>query len=351
MTTSNYSRFGSSNPVTPADIDPVEQCVGNTFFTKTGIPGSNMQEDLCPRFMAQRCAADFDNYCEAYLYESVYDQGGFKHINKQFLAETARKKYCRMNSAAPGAHCATKCEAFNPEGQTSVQICETVGAQNWLDTKEEFDLGGNFPQSARLNPISPLYLGYCPEICDAANLPSADALGPNDKVLNKCIEHGACSEILMDLAYNVVKNSIPVTNPAFQSIINYAKLDKPINPNVIAKIASSYGLPPQVALDVLDAAKHGGVSNGINPNKSVNLSIPSMNGANDLIGNMAAMYPTKKSQTIIPGGMLPRTLEISKEGFYSSRQSISSGKKTAIAFAIVLALFLILWFIFEKIRA
>jgi hypothetical protein len=215
-----------------------------------------MQEDFCGRFMSQRCSAQWDPYCTAYLYGSEVDQGGFQHVNKKFLAEVAKKKYCRQASGAPGSHCASRCESFLPTGQTSVQICETVGAQNWLDTKEQQDLGGNFPQSARLNPLSPIYLGYCPETCDASGLTDPDALGPDDAVLNKCIEHGACSQILNDLAYNVVKSGIPVSNPAFQKIIDYAKLDKPVNPNVAAKIAKSFGIPPEVAIGVMEEAKY-----------------------------------------------------------------------------------------------
>ncbi len=113
MTTNGYARFGVENPLTADSIDPVGQCVGNTFFTKTGIPGSNMQEDFCGRFMAQRCAVSWDNMCEAYMTDSNYDQGGFLHINKEFLAEVAKKKYCHLTNAV-GTHCAKRCESFLP---------------------------------------------------------------------------------------------------------------------------------------------------------------------------------------------------------------------------------------------
>ena len=254
---SQYSNFGDANPLTPEIVDPVEQCVGNTFFTKSGIPGGYMQKDFCPRFMAQRCATKWDDYCEAYLIGSNYDMGGNLNLNKDFLEETARKKYCRLNTEAPGAQCAKKCEALIPEGQNSVSICENVGTQNWMDTKKEFDLAGNFPQSAKLTPVSPLYMDRCPEICDAKDVTSTDALGPNDIVLNKCIEHGACDNILADLGYNVVKNGTPVSNPAFQKLIEYSKLNVPLNVNNAIKIAKSYGIPASVALEVLKTAKYG----------------------------------------------------------------------------------------------
>lgn len=257
MNTSSYARFGNSNPLTVDDVDPVTQCVGNTFFTKTGIPGENMQKDFCPRFMSQRCATKWDAYCEAFLLSSETDMGGYTHLNKDFLSDVAKKKYCRANLEALGAHCALKCESFNPSGQTSVEICETIGTQNWLDTKAEYDLGGNFPQSARLNPVSPLYMDRCPETCDARDVTSTDALGPDDQVLNRCIQYGGCTPVLMDLAYNVIKNGTKVTNPAFMKLVDAAKLEQPVNPNVVTKIAKSYGVPPEVALDVLKAAQYG----------------------------------------------------------------------------------------------
>ena len=197
--------------------------------------------------MAQRCASNWDGYCDQYLYEGQTNPSGFSVVNPNFLAEVAKKKYCHLNTSAPGAHCAMECESFTPQGQSSVQICDTVGSQNWLDTKDEYDLAGDFPQSARLNPISPIYMGECPQICDS---PPPGSLGEDDRVLNLCIEHGACTPILMDLAYNVVKNNIPVTNSAFNKIISYAKDDVAFNPNTAVKIAKSFGIPSNVAVDV-----------------------------------------------------------------------------------------------------
>lgn len=265
----SYSRFGPSNPLTPRDIDPVDQCVGNVFFTTSGITGQNMQSDFCPRFMSQRCAVNWDNYCEAYLATSQVDAGGNPKLNKNWLEGVANKKYCRAYVEAPGANCSLKCESFNPQGQTSVDICETVGAQNWMDTKNQEDLGGNFPQSSMLNPLSPIYMDSCPEICDAKNSP-VGSLGADDEVLNKCIELGACSSVLMDLAYNSVKNNLDVTNPKFQKIIEYAKLNVPVNPNTIVKIAKAYGVPSNVAVDILKDVKYnGGVTEGYNSDLKV----------------------------------------------------------------------------------
>jgi len=257
MSSSDYARQGPSNPVTMDDIDPVKRCVGNTFFDKTGNPQGNLQADFCPRLMAQRCAAKWDDYCEAYLFTSNYDSAGNTFVNKQFLEDTARKKYCRMANDVPGAHCAMMCESFNPEGQTSVEICNVIGAQNFLDKKKEMDLTGSFPQDAKLNPISPLYMNRCPETCDAKNTSTTDALGPNDLVLNKCIEHATCDSVLMDLAYNAVKNGLKVTNPAFNQIISYAKIDKSLNPNTVTKIAKSFGIPPAAAVNALQFARYG----------------------------------------------------------------------------------------------
>jgi hypothetical protein len=253
-----YSKFGPSNPLTKQDVDPVDQCVGNTWFTKSGIPGARMQKDFCPRFMAQRCANNWDEYCEAYLLTSNTDMAGNNFVNKEFLTQTAAKKYCRIDTDLPGSHCSLKCESFMPEGQTSVNICEPSGAFNWVDTKKEADLAGNFPQSARLTQLSPLYLNSCPETCDMKNTTTnPDALTADDPVLNKCLSNGTCNNVLMDLAYNVVKNNIPVSNPAFTKLIEYAKIEAPINPNSMVKIAQQFGISPEQAINVIEEAKYG----------------------------------------------------------------------------------------------
>jgi len=356
MSGSGYSKFGSENPLTPASIDPTQFCVGNIFFTPQGIDGSRLDRDLCPLFMGQRCAQNWDDACSAYLTGSNYDQGGFLHINKKFLTEAAKKKYCRMSSA-PGTHCAKRCEAFIPEGQSSVQVCDTWGTMNWLDTQNEYDLGGNFPQSARLNPVSPLYMSYCPEVCDANSdqLP-ADALGPNDAVLNYCIQYGTCEQVLMDLAYNLVANNQEsrVTNPALQKITAAAKIDAPINPNVVTKIATSYGLPIDTAMEVLKGAKEGGVSATVKPEVfsivqppgSAKVQIP---GSTPVASStMTSMPPIGKqsstvpvSPTVVKGVVSPtKSSRKGKEGFY--KQSVN-GKVVLGTSVALIVLVLLIW--------
>ena len=362
----SYSRFGSENPLTPASIDPTQFCVGNIFFTPQGIDGSRLDKELCPLFMGQRCAQNWDDACSAYLTGSNYDQGGFLHINKKFLTEAAKKKYCRMSSA-PGTHCAKRCESFIPEGQSSVQVCDTWGTMNWLDTQNEQDLGGNFPQSARLNPISPLYMSYCPEVCDASDTMSADALGPNDTVLNYCIQYGTCEQVLMDLAYNLAANNQEsrVTNPAFQKITAAAKLDAPINPNVVAKIATSYGLPIDTAMEVLKGAKEGGVSGNVKSDVFSIIQAPG-SGKVEIPGStpvasstMVSMPPGKNSSnsqmkipvspTVVKGVVSPtkssKPSRKGKEGFY--KQSVN-GKTIIGASVAFIVIILLIWGIKSK---
>ena len=357
---SGYSKFGAENPIRPDSVDPTQFCVGNIFFTPQGIDGAQLDRTFCPLFMGQRCAKQWDNMCDAYMTGSKYDQGGFLHLNKQFLAETAKKKYCRMSSA-PGTHCAKQCQAFIPQGQSSVQICDQIGTMNWLDTKDEYDLAGDFPQSSRLNPISPLYMSYCPEVCDATNPMPPDALGPNDPVLNYCIQHGACEQVLMDLAYNLVANNQQdrVTNPAFKKIINAAKEDYPINPNVIAKIATTYGLPAQTALEVLRDAEVGGISGEIKsdvlaivqPPGSAIVEIPGSSPVSPVMKSMPPLSDKTKavvSPTIKPKGVvspMAKSSKKSKEGFY--KQSVS-GKNVAIGIGSVVLLIIIVCIIYKS---
>jgi hypothetical protein len=367
---SGYSKFGAQNPIEPSTIDPTQFCVGNIFFTPEGIDGGQMDRTFCPSFMGQRCAKQWDNMCDAYLTGSKYDQGGFLHLNKQFLSETAKKKYCRMSSA-PGTHCAKQCQAFIPQGQSSVQICDQVGTMNWLDTKDEYDLAGDFPQSSRLNPISPLYMSYCPEVCDATNPMAPDALGPNDAVLNYCIQHGTCEQVLMDLAYNLVANNQQsrVTNPAFQKIIAAAKEDYPINPNVIAKIATTYGIPAQTALEVLrDAREGGGISGEVKSDVLTIIQAPGsaiveIPGSSPVSPVMKSMPPMAEnyagivvSPTMKPKGVVsPMTAKSSihpvkntknsKEGFYN--QSIST-KNVVIGASVTVLLLVLVWIVYKS---
>lgn len=248
MSTSSYATFGSANPLTREDIDPVHQCVGNDFFTKSGIPGENQEVGLCDKFMGRRCGLNWDIYCEQYLLTGLTDMGGFNHFNKKFLEIAAKEKFCRANTDAPGSQCALKCSPFNPQAQTSAQVCEWIGTQNWLDTKNQADMGGNFPQTAMLNPLSPVYMNRCPMICDGKAYKEISA---DDVVVNTCIDNGVCGETLMELAYYAVKNGIPVTNPKMQKLIEYAKIDKPFNPNVISQISKEYGVSTTEALSLL----------------------------------------------------------------------------------------------------
>jgi len=247
----SYATFGESNPLTKGDVDPTEMCVGITLFTKEGI-ANNLQEDFCPKFMSKRCSQNWDDKCEAYLNDTFYNPSGFTVVNKNFLSEVAKAKYCRT---VPTAACATRCEAFNYLGQSSPQVCESVGTENWYAYDEDSpqDLKGDFPQSAKLTNLSPIYMGPCPQVCD---MPPPDSLGPDDYVLNKCLEHGACTNVLMDLAYNVVKNNIPVKNKAFQELIKYAALQKGIDPEKIVNFAKSYGIPTENAVEILKEVRY-----------------------------------------------------------------------------------------------
>lgn len=249
MTTSDYATYGSPIALTKELIDPVEQCVGNNFFTKTGRPGINQEIGLCQKFMGKRCAANnWDVYCDYFLYTGETDTGGFHHLNRKFLETAAKEKFCRAATEAPGAQCAMSCEPFDPTSQASPQVCSWVGTQNWMDTKAEYDLAGNYLQTQTLNPVSPTFMNRCPLVCDAKGI---SEISEDDAIINKCIDHGACGDTLLELAYYITKNGIPVNNTKFKKFIDLAKLDKPFNPNVVSRIAKNYGIPASDALELL----------------------------------------------------------------------------------------------------
>jgi len=350
MTTSGYAKFGNANPVTTEDIDPVTSCVGNTFFEKSGVPGVNIPMDMCPRFMGQRCGRKWDKFCDAYLFSGNIDMGGYAHINKDFLEQAAKEKYCRAATDQPGVQCALQCQPFNPIAQTSAQVCEWEGTQNWLDTKDEYDMAGMFPQTARLNPISPLMMDRCPMVCDAANPTTTDYLGPDDEIINKCIEYGACGDVLMDVAYYAVKNGIEVTNPKLKKLIDYAKVDSPFNPNLVAQIAREYSIPASVALELLQNPPKGPLTPTADRVKS---SINQTKFSDPIV---SPVDPDKKKpkklnsamqikpQTVAPGifpdlSLAKSRLNARKEGYYSSNKDKN---RSIITVILCLVLFLVL---------
>lgn len=218
------------------DVDPVSYCVGDTLFNGAG----NMPVGVCDKYMSQRCSSNWDNYCDAYLYQSQGPDSNY--VNKKFLNETAKHKYCRVDTSQPGVQCALQCESFDPRIQTSAKICEWIGTQNWLDTKDGTDLTGNFYHHI---PLSPVYMDRCPMTCDAKDI----TIKPNDPVVDKCIENGSCGQILMDLAYYLTKQGKTVDNPVIQKLM--AHVGKPFNPNVISRSAREYSVSPTEMLDIL----------------------------------------------------------------------------------------------------
>jgi hypothetical protein len=250
-----YAQF-KPNIITPSDIDPVSNCVGSSsYFNPDGLTSQNLGIDLCDKFMGKRCSNNWDPYCYAYLSKGHTDMGGFSMLNRKFLEAAAKAKYCRAAVNAPGSQCTLRCEPFNPQAASSASVCDWVGTQNWLDTKDEADLAGNFPQGAMLNPLSPVFMDRCPYVCDAKGLSEIVA---DDTVMNMCIDTGSCSDTLMELAYYVKKNGIPVKNPKFSKYLEFASIDKPFNPNIVARIAKNFSLPINQALELLDQPPTGG---------------------------------------------------------------------------------------------
>lgn len=233
---SGYSRFGVSNPITLEQADPVQCCLPGAFLN---CPDNTLKNniDACPLFMAQRCAGNWDDACDAYLFASETDMGGFAHVNKRFLNDVAKLKFCHTDTKSPGSHCALKCESFDPVGQTSPQVCEWIGTNNWFDTKTEYNLAADYIENGRLNTISPLYMGRCPEVCDANNDPAI--LGADSKILNYCFQYGGCSDTLMKVAQEVTRNNTVVGNADMRRFIEVAKNNVPFNPNVAINMAAT----------------------------------------------------------------------------------------------------------------
>ena len=214
MNNSNYNLANQN--LTIEDSDPVNCCLDGSYLNCTDNPWKN-KHTICPDYMAQRCARNFDNVCDIYL-----TQLDSKDINAtssaEFIKKVAEAKYCRLDTSDPEAQCVTYCEQVNPNAPPgSATYCSTVGAKVFRDSNELYAISTDFAQTAKLDSTAPLKSGKCPLTCDILNL---NDFSNDDRVLNECLTRGTCQEVMMDLSQNIVKNNIQITNDKLKEFIN-----------------------------------------------------------------------------------------------------------------------------------
>ena len=240
-TNNNYRMYGENSSVSLREADPVQCCLSGKsgIFAMETCAGNPLRRDveLCPKFMSQRCARNWDDKCDIYLNEQTQADFTGKAAG-EFLKATASAKFCRVDTSFPGSYCFEKCEQFNPTAPNSAQVCTIEGDVVYRDSTKLFNLDTNYNWSGRLNTAEPIKFTGCKKTCD-----SMKNITEDDRVLNECLDRGVCGEVVANLAQNIVANGVQFQNSRLQDFIQkYVMGSKPgAAVGVISPGASSLG--------------------------------------------------------------------------------------------------------------
>ncbi len=247
----DYYTFGEKSKISKRQTDPVQCCLNGKdgYFAAEVCPENPLRRDvwLCPAFMAQRCARNWDKYCDIYLEERKGEDFTGKAAN-EFIRQAAETKFCRVDEAQDG-FCYERCEMFNPTANSSAKVCKTEGNVTYRESDKLYNLDTDYSSSGKLNYASPLKIKGCKKICDIFNLQD---LTNEDKVLNECLDRGVCSDILTNVAMNLSSKNVPVQNERLRSFMNKL-IPKPGQPGYANLGASGIITNTQVATPAVDA--------------------------------------------------------------------------------------------------
>jgi len=219
----NFQRYGANSPLDVWEADPVQCAIDgpdgvNKLFTcsrnATRIPlGFN------EAFMAQRCAANWDGYCDLYG-KQQHDADFTRKKFTTFIRDCLSRMFCQNDTSIPGAQCIERCEMFNPMSSSSVEVCQTQGDLVFRTSEKRFNLSTDFPQSGQLKTAEPIRFTKCPKIC---NLITADKLTDANVPLNIALDQGIAQDLIENLVENIVSQKLQhlVTN---QRLKNFMKL-------------------------------------------------------------------------------------------------------------------------------
>lgn len=210
------------SPVFQSEANPAHCCLEGSYLN---CPENPMKGDksMCINFMAQRCARNWDTMCDMYLVQQDEKNVSGKYSN-EFLTKVAESKYCRDDTSNPNSHCITSCELLNPTATDGAITCKSVGETIYRDKNNFYNISTNFAQNEGLDTTAGLKVAGCPKVCDVFSL---SALDNNDRVLNECLDRGACQNILMNLSRKATENKVPITNTRLLNFINYYILSNP----------------------------------------------------------------------------------------------------------------------------
>ena len=214
--------LGENNVITQSEADPVHCCLEGSYLNCPENP-MRFDKDMCTNFMAQRCARNWDSYCDLYITE-LDNKSVVGKYSGDFLNKAAESKFCRDDTSNPNAHCVTRCELVNPSANGGAIVCKEVGELIYRDKNQFYNISTDFTNTKGLDTTAPLKTASCPKVCDVLNLSSLD---DTDRVLNECLQRGTCQTVMMDLAQRVKKNNVNVTNKRLLEFINQYIVSNP----------------------------------------------------------------------------------------------------------------------------
>ena len=221
--TSEYSTFKPNMPIQNYLADPVQDCIPGNFFNGADNP---LRYDIgrCDAFMSQRCARNWDGYCDIYLRQQKHKDKTGKASNK-FLTEALNSQFCRVDKDLPGSEntCYTRCEQMDPLAPDSAQVCRNDGDYIYRKSTITQNIDTQFNSTGRLSTPSGISIAACPMVCDKF---SEELLSDSNRVLNECLDRGIAADVLVNIAENAISSGVKITNSRFLRFINSFVLNK-----------------------------------------------------------------------------------------------------------------------------
>jgi hypothetical protein len=239
-----YQKYGGSQPINIFEADPVNCAIDgpggiNNMFACAGNP-RRTQIGLNEAFMAQRCAANWDGYCDMYGNQQFNADFTGKKFN-MFIRDTLSRMFCQNDTSIPGAQCVQRCEQYNPTSSSSVSVCMDQGDLVFRASDKEYALDTIYPQTGKLQTASPIRFTKCPKTCNVLN---ADHLTDKNIALNIALQRGIAMDLIENLVQNIVSLRMQdkVENQMLKQFMKQYVMDGTVKPGF-----SSLGISPLVS--------------------------------------------------------------------------------------------------------
>lgn len=214
-----YTKFGENKIIKNSLADPVQDCLAGNFFNGADNP---LRYDVgrCNTFMGQRCARQWDGYCDLYLNQMTKEEKiDYTYANpNKFLIDALDSMFCQVNADIKGSNqtCFTRCEQMDPFAPDSAMLCKTWGDFVYRNSDKQYNIDTQFNALGKLSTASPISITQCPKIC---NLLTEDKLTDNNRVLNECLDRGIGTDIIVNIVENAIAMGLNITNSRLNNFI------------------------------------------------------------------------------------------------------------------------------------